>query len=92
MTGERGGLGADPFHQVAVRDDAVDVVVDDVVSGAVEGGGEEPLGDGHANAIGEALPEGTGSDVNARSVQTLGMTRVLEPSWRKRFNSSSDRS
>src|SRR5215218_6594840 len=71
MPGERGGLGRYPLHQVAVRDDAVDVVVDDIVSGAVEGTREEALGDGHANSVGEALSEGTGGDINARGVQTF---------------------
>ena len=41
VTGERSGLGGDPFHQVAVGDDAVDVVIDDLVARAVEGRGQE---------------------------------------------------
>jgi hypothetical protein len=77
MTGEGGGLGGDSLHQVAVGDDAVDVVIDDVESRSVEGGGEESLGDGHADAVGEALPEGPSGDINARGVQTFGMTRGL---------------
>ena len=77
MTGERGGLGGDPFHQVAVGDDAVDVVVDDIEPRAVEGRGQEPLGDGHANAIGEALPQGTSGDIDPRGMQALRMTGRL---------------
>ena len=36
VAGERGGLHGDAFHHVAVGDDAVGVVVDDLVAGAVE--------------------------------------------------------
>src|SRR5215212_5704605 len=44
MPGERGSLGRYPLHQVAVRDDAVDVVVDDIVCGLLVEKKKEALG------------------------------------------------
>ena len=79
MAGKRCCLGGHPLHQIAVRDDAVGVVVDDVVARTIEGRREETFRDSHANTIGEALPEGTGGDVDARGVQPFWMARRLRP-------------
>ena len=45
----------DAFHQVAVADDRVGVVVDDLVAVAVVARGELRFGDRHADGVGEAL-------------------------------------
>ena len=71
VTGQRGGLVADALGQVAVGDDAVDVVVDDV---GTEAGAQRLLGDGHADAVREALAEGTGGHLDTGGVVHLGVT------------------
>jgi len=73
VAGQRGGLGGDAFHQVAVADDGVDVVVNDLVAGAVEAGGQVGLGDGHAHAVGEALPQRAGGGLHAGREAVFGM-------------------
>ena len=77
VTGEGGRLGGDAFHEVAVADDAVREVVDDVVPVAVVAGGEERLGDRHPDTRCEAAAEGTGGDLDARGVIDLGVSGRL---------------
>ncbi len=72
VAGEGGGLAADALHHAAVAGQHVGVVVDDVVA---EGGGEEALGDGHADGVGDALAERAGRRLDARRVPVLGVTR-----------------
>ena len=62
MPGERRGLGGDALHQVAVGDDREDVVVLDVLAEALA---QEALGERHADAVGEALAERAGRDLDA---------------------------
>jgi hypothetical protein len=73
LAGDRCGLAGDSLHQVAVGADDVDVVVDDLVPGAVEAVGEEALGDGEADGIGEARAERTGGRFDARGDEVLGV-------------------
>ncbi len=73
----------DTFHQAAVAHEGVGVVVDDVVTRLVELLGHGLLGDRHADGIGDALTQRTGSGFNARRVTVLRVTRVRECSWRK---------
>ena len=61
------------LHQVAVTADAVDLVVDDLVSGPVEERPQVFSGDGHTHRIAEALAQRTGRGLNARGQQVLGM-------------------
>ena len=68
-----GGLGGNPLHEVAVADDPVDVVVDDLAVGPVEVLGEKALGDGHADAGGEARAERAGGQLDARRMAVLGV-------------------
>ncbi len=63
----------DAFHQVAVADDRVGVVIDDVEFGAVVARRELRFGDRHADRIGQALPERSGGDFDAGRVAALGM-------------------
>ena len=70
MAGERDRLLADAFHQVAVGGDHVGLVIDHVVA---ELGGEMPLGDRHADRVGEALAERAGGGLDARRVAVFGM-------------------
>ena len=63
------------FSLVAVRDDAVGVVVDHLVPGPVVLGGEERLGDREADAVGKALPERAGRQLDAGGDADLGVPR-----------------
>jgi hypothetical protein len=56
--GQRAGLVADAFHHAAVAQEHVGVVVDDVVAGAVEFGGEQLLGQRHADRVARPWPSG----------------------------------
>ena len=89
---ERRRLGGDAFLQVAVGDDGVGVVVDEPVAVVVVAPGEPPLGDGHADAVGEALAEGAGGRFDAGGVAKFGVPGVRLPHWRKRRRSSSETS
>jgi hypothetical protein len=62
MTGQRGGLGGDALHEVTVGDDREDVVVLDLAPEVVT---QEVLGHGHADAVGEALAQRAGGDLDA---------------------------
>ena len=66
MAGQARRLGRDALLEVAVRADPVRPVVDDLVAGPVELGGEPALGDGHADGVGEALAERAGRRLDAR--------------------------
>ena len=72
VAGVGGGLAADALHHAAVAGEHVGVVVDDVVA---EGGGEEALGHGHADGVGDALAERAGGRLDAGGVPELGVTR-----------------
>ncbi len=56
--GQGGDLMGDAFHQAAVADEAVGVMVDDGVAGTVELGSQGALGDGHATALARPWPSG----------------------------------
>ena len=57
VPGERGGLAGDPFHHAAVAAERVDVVVEEIESGAIEVAGQPAFGDGHADAGRHALSQ-----------------------------------
>jgi hypothetical protein len=73
--GERAGLVRDPLHQAAVADEDVGHVVDDLVPGPVEFGGEHAFRDRHADGVGQPLPERAGRRFDAGSVANLGVAR-----------------
>ncbi len=75
MTGQAGSLVADAFHQIAIGDDGVGIVVKDREARAVEGGGEEALGDRHTHAVGKALPQGAGGRLDAGCEAVFRMAR-----------------
>jgi hypothetical protein len=70
VPGQRGGLVADALRQVAVGADGEDAVVADV---GAEAGPQVRFGDGHADAVGEALTEWPGGDLDAGGVTVLRM-------------------
>ena len=73
VAGERGGLVLDALLHVAVGRDHVGVVVDDVVAGLVEAGGEHALGEREADRRRDALAERAGRRLDARHVAVLGV-------------------
>ncbi len=76
-TGQRAGFVADAFHQAAVAQEDVGVVVDDDVAVAVELGRQQLLGQRHAHGVGEALAERAGGGLHARGDADLGVARRL---------------
>ena len=73
VPGQRSGFVADPFHQVAVAADHEGVVVDQVRAVL---GAEDPFGDAHPYAVGEALPERAGRDLDAFQLVDSGWPGV----------------
>ena len=76
-SGEGAGLVGDALHQAAVAHEHVGVVVNDLESGTVEVSLEDLLGKGHADRVGDALPERAGGSLDAVSVAVLRMSRGL---------------
>ena len=74
---ERGRLGRDALHQVAVGDQRVGRVVDDRVPRPVEARRQVALGHRHADRVGRALPERAGGGLDARRVAELRVPRRL---------------
>ena len=73
VAGEGARLVADALLHIAVGRDHVRVVIDDVVAGAVEAGGEHALGEREPDAHGDALAERAGRRLDPRRVAVLGM-------------------
>ena len=63
----------DTLHQVAVAADAIDLVVQNLMSGPVEECAQVFAGDRHAHRVAETLTQRTGGGFNARSQQVLRM-------------------
>ena len=77
MAGQRSRFRSDAFHHAAVAADGIDVVVEDVESGLVVTVGKPLLGDGHADARGDALAERTGGGFDARDPVVFRMAGRL---------------
>ena len=75
VAGDRRGLLRHTLHQVAVRADREDAVVDDLVVGAVVALGEVALRDRHADAVREPLAERPRRRLDPRRQEVLGMPR-----------------
>ncbi len=73
VPGQRGGFRRDAFHQVAVADDAVSVMVDDLEAGAVVARRQMRLGHRHAHAVAEALAKRPGRHLDAGCEAALGV-------------------
>ncbi len=77
MAGERGGLGRDPFHHVAVAAEGVDVEVDQFFKpGAIVVGGHPAFGGGHADAVASSLAEWAGRGLDARGQPVFRVARA----------------
>ena len=73
---ERGGLVAHALHQVTVAADHEDVVIDRL---RPEFRAQEALGDGHADAVGEALAQRPRRDLDARERVDFRVTGSAGP-------------
>src|SRR6516164_6970999 len=74
MARQRCGFRTHALHHAAVAANGIDVVAEDLEVGAIVAVGEPRLGDGHAHAGGNALPERTGRGLDSRDQMVLGMT------------------
>ena len=77
MTGHGSSLAGNTLHSTAVTEEAVCVVVEEVVVGLVEGSSGLSLGNGETNSVGETLTQRTSGDLNTGSVVRLGVTGGL---------------
>ncbi len=75
--GERAGFVRDAFHQAAVAEEDIGVVIDDLVAGAVEVGGQQLFGQRHAHRVGDALAERAGGGLDAGRVAVFGVAGGL---------------
>ncbi len=73
MPCQRRCLRSHALHQVAVGDDAIGVMVDDLVPGPVVDLGQVGLGDRHTDAVAEPLPQRTRGRLDARCQPELRM-------------------
>ena len=69
--GQRADLVGDAFHQAAVTHEAVGVMVDHGVAGAVELSRQGLLGERHAHRVGQALAQRASGGLDARRVAEL---------------------
>ena len=64
--GQRAGFVADAFHQAAVAQEDIGVMVDDVKARAIEFLTQQTFSQGHADGVGDALAERAGGGFHAR--------------------------
>ena len=70
-SGERGGLVADALFEAAVPGDHPGAVIDQFLAVVAA---QNPLGEGHADPVGDALAEGAGRDLDGRRAAALRVT------------------
>src|SRR6266849_7307955 len=75
MSGERGSLRRDTFHQVTVAAESPDVVIKKLKSGAVEMCSEPFPGNRHAHAVADSLAERAGCRFDACGQAIFRMSR-----------------
>ena len=71
--GQGTGLVGDAFHQATIPHEGVGVMVDDLVPGAIELGGQGLFRQRHAHRIGDALSERAGGGFHAGRIAQLRM-------------------
>ena len=76
-TRQRTGFMGNTFHQTAVAQEHIGVMVDNVVARLVELTGQGAFGKRHADGIGDALPQGTGGRLDARRIAIFRVARGL---------------
>src|SRR5215475_2081929 len=86
MPRERGCLGGHAFHQVAVRHNRIDIMIDDREILLVELRGEVRGAHRDADAVSKSLSQGTGRNLHTRSQNVLGMSGGLRAPLTKILN------
>lgn len=74
VAGGTGGLAGDALHGAAVTEEAICVVVAQIVARLVEDTGGVSLGDGQTDGVGETLTERAGRHLDTGSVVSFGVT------------------
>src|SRR5258705_5229174 len=77
MTGQRCRFRRNALHQAAISANGVNVVVEDLEAGLIEVAGKPLLGDGHADARGDALAQWASRGLDARHPVVLWVTGRL---------------
>src|SRR4030095_8278834 len=77
VTGQRGGFRSHALHQAAVTANYINAVIEDFEVRSVEMTGEPLFCDGHADAHGDALPQGARGGLYARRPMVFGMAGRL---------------
>ena len=65
----------DAFHQAAVTEEYIGVVINDLKAGPIEFGSQQMLRQRHTHRVGDALTQWTGGGFNARCDVDFRMTR-----------------
>src|SRR6186713_1463888 len=75
MAGERRRFRSDTFHQIAVADDAISMMIDDGVARSVIARGKMSLRYGESHPIAESLSQRAGRGFDPRRDSELGVSR-----------------
>ena len=77
---ERGRFVGNALHHAAIAHEHIGMMIDDLVTGPIEGRREGSLRDRHAHRVREALAEGSGGGLDApRCASRSGWPGVFEP-------------
>jgi hypothetical protein len=90
--GQRAGFVRNALHQAAVAEEHPGAVIDDLMAGTIEFGGEQLFRHRHAHRVGNALTERSGGRLDARRIAIFRMPGVFECSCRNCLMSSIVRS
>lgn len=89
VTSHGGSLAGNTLHSTAITEEAVCVVVDQVIARLVEDGGGVSLGNCQTNSVGETLTQRTSGDLNTRGVVSLGVAGSDAVNLLRRISKSS---
>ena len=86
MARKRGCFAGNALHQTPVSTKRKNIVIDDVETGAIEIPGHPPLGNGHADTIGQSLSQGAGGGFHTGRTMPFRMPRAFAVQLPKPFN------
>ncbi len=75
MPRQRAGFRCQPFHQISVAGHYIRIMIDDLLTLAIETGSQVRFGNGHADTVGQSLAQWAGGDFRARHMPVLGVPR-----------------
>src|SRR5436190_13935547 len=73
MTRQRRSFRRNSFHQVAVRNNCIVIMIDEALIGLIKFCGEMSSTHSHSDTVGKALAQGTGGYLDAGCQSVLGM-------------------